>query len=62
MKDIKNKTTHAHVDPAPYAGRMGWRYTVACAVTREPIASGWCETEALAHKMVEKVQRPSDNQ
>lgn len=40
---------------SPYAGRTGYRYTVACETTGREIASGWCESEAVARQMADRV-------
>lgn len=45
------------VAEAPYAGRTGYRYTVACADTGREIASGWCESEAVAQQMADRVAK-----
>jgi hypothetical protein len=51
---------HYKITSESHAGRQVWRYLVTDATTNEPIASGWCETEALAHKMAEKM-KPENN-
>lgn len=56
MQDNK-QAKYVKVRVTPYAGRMMYHYTVECSKSGQVYAAGWCESEAQAWQMAEKMQR-----